>query len=267
MATTATEWTGRWRLVGAATCTRRRSRAIPTSSSPACGRDARRSPPSSPPPTARPPSTTSARSSTPSTSSPSRCRRPCRQSVAIAAARAGRHLILEKPLADSLDAAPAAGRRGGRGRRRQRRRADVPIRAGNATVARRHRRRGPWSGGNGRAGCPVRCCGGKYAGSAWRQRHGAILDIGPHVFDLLDAALGPIVDVRAAAASEPDLWHVICEHRERRGQHGHAVDATGDRSRRCSSSTSTATAVVDASRRARRRRSSASPRCSTSWRR
>lgn len=32
----------------------------------------------------------------------------------------------------------------------------------------------------------------------WRLERGAILDLGPHLFDLLDAALGPIVRVRAA---------------------------------------------------------------------
>ena len=34
--------------------------------------------------------------------------------------------------------------------------------------------------------------GGPYAGSGWRAEHGALLDVGPHVLDLLDAALGPI---------------------------------------------------------------------------
>src|SRR5262245_47385153 len=71
---------------------------------------------------------------------------------------------------------------------------------------------GPWGGGGGRCLNGL-LLGGKFAGSAWRQRHGAILDVGPHVFDLLDAALGPVVEVRAAAASEPDLWHVILGHR------------------------------------------------------
>ena len=44
------------------------------------------------------------------------------------------------------------------------------------------------------------------------RSNGALLDIGPHLFDLLDAALGTIVDVRAATFTEPDLWHVVCAH-------------------------------------------------------
>jgi predicted dehydrogenase len=133
--------------------------------------------------------------------------------VAIAAARAGRHVILEKPLAESAGAAGAV--------------ADAVDAAGVASItmltfrfAPETRRwlddvaaGGPWSGGGGRW-LSGGLLGGKYAGSAWRQRHGSILDIGPHAFDLLDAALGPIVEVRAATASEPDLWHAIFGHRD-----------------------------------------------------
>ena len=133
--------------------------------------------------------------------------------VAVAAARAGRHLILEKPLAESAGAAGAV--------------ADAVDAAGVASItmltfrfAPETRRwlddvaaDGPWGGGDARwLSGALR--GGKYAESGWRQRHGAILDIGPHVFDLLDAALGPIVEVRAATASEPDLWRAIFGHRD-----------------------------------------------------
>jgi predicted dehydrogenase len=42
--------------------------------------------------------------------------------------------------------------------------------------------------------------GGPFA-TPWRQVHGALPDIGPHVLDLLDAALGPIGEVRASGDS------------------------------------------------------------------
>ena len=114
--------------------------------------------------------------------------------VAAAAARAGRHLILEKPLAESVEAARAV--------------ADAVDAAGVASITMLTLRfapetrqwlddvaaGGPWGGGEGRC-LSGALLGGKFAGSAWRQSHGAILDIGPHVFDLLDAALGPIVEV------------------------------------------------------------------------
>ncbi|WP_327426233.1 Gfo/Idh/MocA family protein [Streptomyces sp. NBC_01236] len=60
------------------------------------------------------------------------------------------------------------------------------------------------------------CClsgaflGGDFA-TPWRLEHGALLDLGPHLLDLLDAALGPIVRVRGAG----DLrrWiELTCEH-------------------------------------------------------
>ncbi|MFD9466835.1 Gfo/Idh/MocA family protein [Streptomyces sp. NPDC060027] len=60
------------------------------------------------------------------------------------------------------------------------------------------------------------CClsgaflGGDFA-TPWRLEHGALLDLGPHVLDLLDAALGPIVRVRGAG--DPRRWvELTCEH-------------------------------------------------------
>ncbi|HUR01865.1 MAG TPA: gfo/Idh/MocA family oxidoreductase, partial [Nonomuraea sp.] len=39
--------------------------------------------------------------------------------------------------------------------------------------------------------------GGHHFGTPWRLQRGALLDVGPHVIDLLDAALGPVTGVRA----------------------------------------------------------------------
>ena len=54
--------------------------------------------------------------------------------------------------------------------------------------------------------------GGPFATSAWRAEHGALLDVGPHVIDLLDAALGPVVGVDQARRDEPDLWRIGLAH-------------------------------------------------------
>ncbi|MFD1051410.1 gfo/Idh/MocA family oxidoreductase, partial [Kibdelosporangium lantanae] len=51
-----------------------------------------------------------------------------------------------------------------------------------------------------------------YADSAWRHEHGALLDIGPHVIDLMDAALGPIAEVVGATRGSHDLWHLLLAH-------------------------------------------------------
>lgn len=45
----------------------------------------------------------------------------------------------------------------------------------------------------------------------WRLEAGPLLDLGPHIIDLLDAALGPVVGVRAAG--RPERWvSLLLEH-------------------------------------------------------
>ncbi|MDQ1040898.1 putative dehydrogenase [Streptomyces sp. V3I8] len=65
------------------------------------------------------------------------------------------------------------------------------------------------------AGARSACLGGAFLGgdfaTPWRLEHGALLDLGPHVLDLLDAAVGPVVRVRASG--DPRRWvELICEH-------------------------------------------------------
>ena len=54
--------------------------------------------------------------------------------------------------------------------------------------------------------------GGRYSSSQWRKDGGALLDVGPHVVDLLDAALGEIVEVIDARLVPDDLWHITFRH-------------------------------------------------------
>jgi predicted dehydrogenase len=52
--------------------------------------------------------------------------------------------------------------------------------------------------------------GGPFA-TGWRLERGAVLDVGPHVLDLVDAALGPVVALRALG--DPHGWvSVAVEH-------------------------------------------------------
>ncbi|MFE6041064.1 Gfo/Idh/MocA family protein [Streptomyces sp. NPDC056452] len=52
--------------------------------------------------------------------------------------------------------------------------------------------------------------GGEFA-TTWRLEHGALLDLGPHLLDLLDAAVAPIVSVRGTG--DPRTWiELTCEH-------------------------------------------------------
>ncbi|MEW2424741.1 Gfo/Idh/MocA family oxidoreductase [Streptomyces nigra] len=52
--------------------------------------------------------------------------------------------------------------------------------------------------------------GGEFA-TGWRLEHGALLDLGPHLLDLLDTAIGPIKSIRSSGDSR--RWiELTCEH-------------------------------------------------------
>jgi|SRR5271170_169405 len=130
--------------------------------------------------------------------------------VAIRAARAGKHLLLEKPaaltvadadaLADAVQQAQVASVVFFTARFQ----ADVRAWEAEVTAA------GGWAGG-----CAV------WLGSAlqpaspfntpWRQDNGALWDLGPHVISLLWASLGPVRSVTAQAGLA-DVTHLILRH-------------------------------------------------------
>jgi len=133
--------------------------------------------------------------------------------LALRAAAAGRHLICEKPVAETLPAARAlveqvrvSGvvtsvvltlRYDDAVRAWLSELPDPPAAVDTVGLAR-------WLSGA--------LLGGPFAASQWRAERGALLDIGPHVFDLLDTALGAIDDVEWAHHAEPDLWRVGLRH-------------------------------------------------------
>jgi predicted dehydrogenase len=128
--------------------------------------------------------------------------------LAVRAARAGKHLLLEKPVALDLPAADElvdAVRSAGV--------ASVVFftfrfRAGTATwlaqAARTHLAGGDVTWLGALAGSP-------FAGSPWRQQHGALWDIGPHALSVLVPALGPVVAVQAGAGLR-DTVHLVLRH-------------------------------------------------------
>ena len=127
--------------------------------------------------------------------------------LALFAAAAGKHLICEKPLAGTVEDARAVVAAVQRARVHstvvltmrhapavQDWLAELPPEpAGPDTLASAR-----WISGS--------LLGGPYAGSLWRADQGALFDLGPHVIDLLDAAVGPVVAVPWARLDEPDLW-------------------------------------------------------------
>jgi predicted dehydrogenase len=114
--------------------------------------------------------------------------------LGVRAARAGKALLLEKPLAADLDAA--------------KRLVDAIDEAGvaaqmvftfrysPATKAFLEKARLVKPFGGYAANISGALHGGPFA-TPWRLQRGAVLDVGPHMIDLLDAALGPVTSVRA----------------------------------------------------------------------
>lgn len=120
---------------------------------------------------------------------------------AVRAAEAGKALLLEKPLA--LDVAGA------------RRIADAVAAAGIgsimlltyrfADVVRDFLAEAAGAEPHGARACFISGAflGGAFAGG-WRLERGALLDVGPHILDLVDAAMGPVVSVRGQG--DPRVW-------------------------------------------------------------
>ena len=133
-------------------------------------------------------------------------------SMALDAAAVGKHLLLDKPVADSLDDARAL--------------ADEVADEGVASVVfftgrfqpelrsffAEVRERGGWKGGWARMLASLDAPGNPYSESPWRrEQRGALWDVGPHALSNLSAMLGPIESLRAAGG-EGDLVHLVLTH-------------------------------------------------------
>jgi len=132
--------------------------------------------------------------------------------LAATAARRGKALLLEKPIAADLDSAlrlaDVVGEAGVVSQVVLSWRYAAPVRAFLEAAARLDvigGRGGFISGG---------LLGGPFA-TPWRLERGALLDLGPHVIDLLDATLGQVVAVRAHGT--PLGWiGLLLEHEDGR---------------------------------------------------
>jgi predicted dehydrogenase len=132
--------------------------------------------------------------------------------LAVRAARAGRHLLLDKPLALSLEQARSvveAAEAGGVASVifftwRFNPRVVAWLEALGST--------GGWQGAQGTWFGSIFRPGSPYAESAWRQSWGALWDVGPHVLSLAIPALGPVERVTAARGLG-DTVHLLVGHR------------------------------------------------------
>jgi predicted dehydrogenase len=135
--------------------------------------------------------------------------------IAARAARAGKHLLLEKPIALSDAEADAL--------------VDAVDKAGVASVVfftlrfngeirawlTDENARGGWSG-RGWSGGHAEWIGSVFSPDSpfdtpWRREKGGLWDVGPHVLSLLWASLGPVTGVTAVHGAA-DLTHMVLTH-------------------------------------------------------
>ena len=131
--------------------------------------------------------------------------------LAVRAAAAGRHLLLDKPLALSLDGADKV--------------AEAVAAGGVASLVFFTLRflpevaawmeetggAGGWHGGDGAWLGTALEPGSPFADSPWRQRKGALWDLGPHLLALAIPTLGPVERVTAGTGLG-DTVHLILGH-------------------------------------------------------
>lgn len=132
---------------------------------------------------------------------------------ALTAARAGRHLLLDKPVA--LTAA-AAGELAETAAEREvasvvffTDRFAEPSRQWFTDTA----AQGDWLGGWCRTFVSLDAPSNPYGSSRWRRERGALWDTGPHTISSLTAVLGPVVSI-TARGGRGDLVHLVLTHQD-----------------------------------------------------
>jgi predicted dehydrogenase len=131
--------------------------------------------------------------------------------IAALAARAGRHLLLDKPLALTSQAARAV--------------TDAVDASGVASVVFFTNRFLPaaaawldeqsaqtWTGGRAELVASIFADGGPFGQSPWRREKGGLWDVGPHALSVLLPLLGPVRDVAAATRDLHGTVHLLLEH-------------------------------------------------------
>ncbi len=130
--------------------------------------------------------------------------------IALRAARAGKHLLLEKPVALSLgqadDLVRAVDEAGVASVVFFTARFQAPVRAWLDQVG----RQGPWDGGFA-VWLAIAWHESSPFNTPWRREKGGLWDVAPHAISLLWATLGPVVSVTADAGRH-DVSHLVLHH-------------------------------------------------------
>lgn len=130
--------------------------------------------------------------------------------LAVRAAEAGRHLLLDKPIAftagaaDRIVAAVEAAGLVARVFFTQRYQPAVAGFLAEVAAAR-------WDGGRAILHASIFQPGNPYGGSPWRRQRGGLWDIGPHALSVLLPVLGPVREVLAAPAPR-STTNVLLRH-------------------------------------------------------
>jgi predicted dehydrogenase len=133
-------------------------------------------------------------------------------SMALEAAAIGKHLLLDKPVADSVDDARAlaeeVANEGIASIVFFTHRFEPPTRKFFAEV----QAKGGWKGGWARMLAALDAPGNPFTDSPWRRElRGALWDVGPHALSNLTTMLGPIAEL-TAVGGEGDLVHLVITH-------------------------------------------------------
>ena len=131
--------------------------------------------------------------------------------LAVAAAAAGRHLLLDKPLALSPDAADRVVAAVEEHRVASLVFFTLRFLPEVAAWMEQAEAAGDWHGGDGAWLGTALEPGSPFAGSPWRQRKGALWDLGPHLLALAIPTLGPVERVTAATGLG-DTVHLLLGH-------------------------------------------------------
>jgi predicted dehydrogenase len=131
--------------------------------------------------------------------------------LALRAARAGKHLLLDKPVATTGSQARALAE-------------EAEARGITSVVFFTDRftsesvawfeeldRTGGWRGGDVQALATLDAPGNPFSDSPWRHERGALWDIGPHALSNLIGALGPVTSATGVPGAG-DLVHLVLEH-------------------------------------------------------
>jgi predicted dehydrogenase len=131
--------------------------------------------------------------------------------IATRAARAGKHLVLDKPIASSVEEA----------RELERAAQDAGIASivfftrrftpETAAWLQQVQEAGDWDCGRAEFLSQIFVPDGPFAGSAWRREKGALWDIGPHALSLLWPLLGDVTQV-FAGGGRGDQVHLMLRH-------------------------------------------------------